>query len=516
MDAPAQDDGSAETLGGLLDALRDRRDWDEGRREAQLSRMVERFPVDELREAVRARLGNLGGRDGEAVLRLAEAYSTPGLMRELARALIDQPDLAPDRAWEALSLLEGTGLIESRPELAERWDELAETFESDDALATLVEQLEEEPEGSWVALQGIGAVEPEVRAEIVAGLADFPTGPGLVAFLRLLAFAHEPTTRQSALDALAARADDEPEHRAAWASIALDHPDAGIRDRAFRRLGIASDPGVAEAIAGPGRPRPEPAGSLVTALDGSGRGTIVLASRDRGRWVVASFLCDVWEGVVEASGQIGDDPGLAAGVFEECGASGGRDVVEDAPGLAEGLLAGSLLLCGPTTNPVLRYWLERTAGPEFRARPFIGLFSDEDMTEQALDLLAEASWSILEACPDWVDRSVMTYDLAEEIALRSGEASPDPHRDAGAFRYLFEHRLVGRLEHYRRMLLWMASFWHASGDPDLARSALALTWQLSDPQHAVPGHPFTVALATRSLAAAQTDLRKGHDPRGKG
>jgi len=162
---------------------------------------------------------------------------------------------------------------------------------------------------------------------------------------------------------------------------------------------------------------------------------------------------------------------------------------------------------------VLRYWIERTAGPDFRPRPFVGLFGDERLAEHALDMLAEAAWSILEACPDWLDRSALTYDLAEEIALRSVEAPPDPRRDAGAFRYLFEHRLVGRLEHYRRMLLWMASFWHASGEPDLAQSALALAWQLSDPQHAVPGHPFAVALTTRSLLGAQADLREGRGPR---
>ena len=60
-----------------------------------------------------------------------------------------------------------------------------------------------------------------------------------------------------------------------------------------------------------------------------------------------------------------------------------------------------------------------------------------------------------------------------------------------------EDRLQGQLELFRRMQLWMASFWQSSGDHDLGRSALALSCQLSDAQHAVPGHPFTVALTTR-------------------
>jgi len=107
----------------------------------------------------------------------------------------------------------------------------------------------------------------------------------------------------------------------------------------------------------------------------------------------------------------------------------------------------------------------------------------------------------------------LTHDLAEEILLRDRERPPDPRRDAGAYRYLFEHQIRGQLELYRRMLYWMASFWQATGDHELGRSALALATQLSDEQHAVPGHPFTVALTTRSLAAALANLRDGEDPR---
>ncbi len=414
-------------------------------------------------------------------------------------------------------MLEVTGVLANHPALMEWWEELGESLEAeaDDGLETLVEQLEEEPEGSWVALQGIGAVEPEVRSEIIAGLANFPTGPGLIAFLRLLSFAYEPTTRAAALNALSGRADLDDEHRFAWAEIAHDHPDPDVRERALRILGPDAREAIAEALDRPGRARPSPVGNLVTSLDGSGRGSILIASRDRGRWVVANFLCDVWRGVLDVEGQVGDDPALASTLFEEFEGQGDRDFVEDAPGLAEGLLAGSLLFCGPETNPVLRYWLERTVGPEFRARPFTGLVRDEELATHALESMEETSRLILDACPDWVDTSDLTLDLAEEIALRSGEGPPDPRRDAGAYRYLFEHRLLGRLEHYRRMLLWMSSFWQASGDPDLARSALTLAWQLSDPQHAVPAHPFTVALTTRSLVAARRSIVEGRNPRAR-
>jgi hypothetical protein len=515
MDATSSGDEPPDSPEAMLDALRDLPASGEEARDAQLSRIVERFPAERLREAVRSRLRLLGGEDGEAILRLVEAYATPELLQELAEALEDQPDLAPERAWGALALLEGAGILEEHPSLMDRWEELNESLEGDDALDTLVEQLEEEPEGSWVALQGLGAVEPEIRAEIIAGLAEFPTGPGLIAFLRLLTFAHDPTTRNAALNALAGRADLDDEHRFAWAEIAHDHPDPLVRERARRLLEPETDEAIGEALDRPERARPRAIGNLVTALDGAGQGSILVASVDRGCWVVANYLCDVWRGIVDVIGQVDFDPSLPSTVFEEFQAQTDRDFVRDAPGLTEGLLAGSLLVSGPETNPVLRYWLERTVGPEFRPRPFGGLVRDDDLASHALEALAEPVRSILDACPDWVDASDLTYEIAEEIALRSGEGPPDPRRDAGAYRYLFEHRLLGRLEHYRRMLLWMASFWESSGDPDLARASLALAWQLSDPQHAVPSHPFTVALTTRSLIAAQEDVRFGRARRAK-
>ncbi len=120
---------------------------------------------------------------------------------------------------------------------------------------------------------------------------------------------------------------------------------------------------------------------------------------------------------------------------------------------------------------------------------------------------------MLDACPTWLERSALTFELAEEITLREGSFAPDPIRDAGAYRFLFEHLLVHRLEMYRRMLLWMAWVWQGSGRPELSRSAFALACQLSDEQYEVPSHPFTVALSTRSLQAAQDILRTTEDPR---
>ena len=115
--------------------------------------------------------------------------------------------------------------------------------------------------------------------------------------------------------------------------------------------------------------------------------------------------------------------------------------------------------------------------------------------------------ALFDRCPSWLDLSPLTFQLAEEIRLREGSPNPDPVRDSGIYRFLFEHRLIDRLELYRRMLLWMAWFWKCSGLTDLSTSALACASELSDEQYAVPSHPFTVELTTRSLIAAQRLLR---------
>src|SRR3954447_12185843 len=133
MDEASSGNASPDSPEAILDALREHREWGEDVQEAQLARLVERFPVDRLREVVRSRLRELGGADGEAILRVVEAYATPGLLQELAVALEDQPTLAPERAWGALTLLDGAGILDDYPGLVERWEELNESLEDDDS-----------------------------------------------------------------------------------------------------------------------------------------------------------------------------------------------------------------------------------------------------------------------------------------------------------------------------------------------------------------------------------------------
>ncbi len=357
-----------ETPENLLDAFR-HLEWTDRQRNEQLDRLIARFPKERLLAALRPRLRDLQGGDAEALLRLVEAFATPDLLRVLAEALVVQPHLSPERAWDALALLDGTGVLKAYPELVERWAELNETLDEEDTLAQLAEQLEEGPEETWLALQGLGAVEPEIRPQIVAGLGAAPLGPGLIAFLRLLSFAHDPATRSAALDVLAEPTTRDPDLVAAWASIAADHTDPTVVARARRWLGDKADIAIA-AWAGPDRPAPKLVRSLVTAVDGRGQGYIVLSARRGDARVTAAFLCDVRRGVREVYGVIVPESPAADDAFREFTRQADRDLVEEAPELALGLLAGSLLLCGPETSPALRFWLEDTLGPRIQARPF--------------------------------------------------------------------------------------------------------------------------------------------------
>jgi hypothetical protein len=503
----------------VLDLLRAHPEWSERERDELLGRLVERFPSETLIEAIRDRLQDLRGADAEAMLRLVEAHPEPGLLRELAEAVEKQPDLPPETAWGALAVLDAAGLLDRTPALAERWDELNEVIDEDDSIDVLVEQIEDDPQGIWLALQGLGAVEPDVRAEIVAGLGEGPLGPGLVEFLRLLAYAHDTATREAALGVLSVAGTESPDVHEAWRDLAARHPDPGVASRARLRAESAATghgSGSAElSVAHPGalaRNTPQIVRSVVTAIDGQGRGSIVLGAEGRHGRVTAVFGCDVEEGVREVFGDVAVGAQDANAAFEELTALIDRPVVENSHELALGLLAGSLLLCGPSAPPALRYWVEATAGADFRPQPFRAEFPGWDPASVAFDETAARTSAVLDGCPDWIDASPLTYEMAVEIHLREGRTPPDPRRDAGAYRVLFERRLRDQLERYRRMLLWMAWFWRAGGDDARARSALALAWQLSDAQHVVPGHPFTVALTTRSLAAAMERIDQGIPP----
>jgi hypothetical protein len=252
---------------------------------------------------------------------------------------------------------------------------------------------------------------------------------------------------------------------------------------------------------------------LVTPVDGRGLGSIVVSVNHIEQRRTAAFLCDVQWGIRDVVGEVEPESPRAGGLVDALDQQPEGDCARDVPELALGLLAGSLMLCGPVVSTPVRDWLTGTLGAQFQPAGLPATIPGVDAKSLPRDEMPRRAVAVLDASPSWLDASPLTFELAEEIWLREARTAADPDRDAGAYRFLFEHRLIHRLELYRRMLLWMAWLWKFSGNLELARSALALACQLSDEQYAVPSHPFTVELTTRSLKAAQARLGTPADPR---
>ena len=230
----------------------------------------------------------------------------------------------------------------------------------------------------------------------------------------------------------------------------------------------------------------------------------------------AGFLCDVRLGIRDVVGETGLGPVHAGGLIDALDTHAEGACARDKPELALSLLAGSLMLCGPAVPAPVRDWLSQTLGPGFEPAGLPATIPGVDIAPILQSEMPGRVAAVLDSCPSWLDASPLTFELAEEIWLREGRIAADPERDAGAYRFLFEHRLIHCLELYQRMLLWMAWLWKFVDEQELSRSALALASQLLDEQYAVPSHPFTVELTSRSLRAAQyrlgaaTDSRTGH------
>ena len=81
------------------------------------------------------------------------------------------------------------------------------------------------------------------------------------------------------------------------------------------------------------------------------------------------------------------------------------------------------------------------SGRSFKPRPFPATIAGIDPSSISAAEMATRVRTLLERCPSWLDLSPLTFELAEEIRLREGSPSPDPARDAGVYRFLFERRL---------------------------------------------------------------------------
>jgi hypothetical protein len=379
------------------------------------------------------------------------------------------------------------------------------------SIPAIVAHLESDPAQCWHALEGLTQLEPEVRLSIIEALSQHAGRPGAATLLYLLSRVRDRATRAAARVALrSAGAKTAGQTRTSTrASLA---PSGEVVEALSREAPPGDErSGIAEAV--PERIGRRVVACLVTPVNGRGLGSIVISAEHLSQRRTAAFLCDVRKGIRGVVGEVEPESRRSPGLIEELRHEWGGASVCDVPELALGLLAGTLMLSGESLPMAVEEWLDGTLGPGFVPVAFPASVPGLEAASIPDHELPSRVHALLDACPSWLDTSPLTFELADEICLREARPAVDQKRDAGAYRFLFEHRLIHRLEMYRRMILWMAWLWRFSGERELAQTALALARQLSDEQYVVPSHPFTLVLTTRSIEAAQARIRTEADPR---
>ena len=376
-------------------------------------------------------------------------------------------------------------------------------------LEEIIAQLEDDSGECWLAMESLAAIDPEMRRAIIGELSGHRSKPGVQSLLRILTAARDPDTRSAARLAYPEAAQPSPGEGdplqairgssrisgEEFSTTLLQSSSSGLEVCTRREAMQLATPGI-DIVNG-----------LVTPIDGMGRGTVMVSIRQAGQRRTAAFWCDVRKGILDVEGEVEPDSPSASRLIEDWMDQTGGDCARDVPGLAVILLKGSLLLSGIEVPGHVRDWAEGMLGPDSDPSEIPGFIPIPAFESIRDEETARRADEILDACPSWLDTSTLTTGLAEEISLREGSSTPDPVRDAGAYRFLFEHLIIHRLEMYRRMLLWMGWVWRGSLREELSRSAFSLAGQLSDEQYEVPSHPFTVALTTRSLRAAQARIQ---------
>ena len=190
----------------------------------------------------------------------------------------------------------------------------------DPSLEELVAQLERDPDECRSAFVGLESLEQETRLSIVRSLRDVPAGPGVVNLLRQLNGSEDEATRESARVVL-----DE--------LLGMSGLESAGEERAAGELGLACGPSAElmpiRALSGP-----RPIRCLITAVDGSGRGTIVVSSTLVRERRTAAFLCDLLEGITDAVGSAEDESAEAGGLVDEVEGRPEVDTMEVPPELA--------------------------------------------------------------------------------------------------------------------------------------------------------------------------------------
>ncbi len=455
----ARDDELGTTPAETFTLLRACGDWPASRREALMTRMMSRFEPTALLAAARPRLDDFDALDFEAAVWVVDAYGDEDDARRLARGVAARPRLEPERAYYVLAAVEKFGVLEDEPGLASRWDEIRELLGEDD---------EVDEDGIGIADELTRLIECEGDVAFIADWVD---------------------SLDSSL-------------RAEVVEILSEQADVAAAGAVLTRLkGQASSSVASTEIAAPAASERE-VECWVSAVDGAGRGVLLTAASVEDGFAVVAIVCDVLDGVVEVvEARIGSRADLDAycdarlGPVERDRTGGLR-----ARALATHLVATGLARTERSRAVAIRDVVERVFGS---ALPHAGMMFATTSDEPGLDHdeAAQASARLLEALPEWRDGSELTQSLAAQVSLKP-DGLLDRVRDAGAVRYLAEHRLLGRLDRYRDMLRWMAAFWAAADAVEPACDAFRLAAALDDPQNAVASHPFLVELAARSLAPA--------------
>ena len=171
-------------------------------------------------------------------------------------------------------------------------------------LEDLLEGLEQDPEQSWNAFQGLEAIDSESRLRIVAELLKARGGEGLNRLLVLLAESRDDQTRGGGRSG-----------------------EADVRDRDDRRASIT-------AVA---------SGRWLRRSTAKARGQWSSQPSREGGVSAAAFLCDVRKGVLDVLGVVEAGQAAEAELYEQFVELSSGQCVEDAPDLAFGLLAGEPL-----------------------------------------------------------------------------------------------------------------------------------------------------------------------------
>ena len=498
----------------MLDDVARHVEWTEARRASCLDDLILGFAPEDLRRAAEGRLHRLDHPDGELALRLLEVVGDASSFEALACAIRSQPELSPERAWEALTLLRDVGALDHHAELRALFDDLDGLAEDQgeegglalELAAELADALTEGGDEAIVAVaEALAGFEEDLRQAILNDLRERIT-PEV-----LCALSHPPTllplNQSPRLEANPIQAVSRPAPALDWSTEARSWADQGTLTEG-RSDSFAFESGM-RLVDG-----------MVTALDRLGRGVVALTARGQaGHVVTGVFVIDVREGVLTAAGRRGGAE--TAAIRAELLSRTRCDLLTDVPGLAHDWMVRALGLDLRTGRDRAGAWLECLGWPRFHDRhpnavalPNHGIVTwvvePDAVNPRTLSRWAERIWR---ACPHWCDQSEITFELAEELILRERDPRPQPRRDAALFRYLFKKRLADQLERHRAMLGWMASFWNAGDAPDLVEAALGLAYDLGDPQNHRPTHPYVARWIRRSLEAAQDDLKRGLDPR---